>query len=241
MEMETEELIRSSWWTSTWIAVVIWACEFFVGKLNANRKLALRKLLLEEEANVVSGVGMLIGIASFFVLACWRSLLGKAVAIALSLVTGFTDLIDGRIARGNKAVSERGSSLDRMREKVHHCSCFMILAWRHPTQTADYRITIGLVALLVVMEAALTVIWRYAYNRKLPTSASDPGKWKVWMEYIALELWMLSIWAEQYWRVDVMSHTICCVNLFLLLSLIFGWKGFYNYLKRYRLISASPK
>src|SRR6185503_16216862 len=70
----------------------------------------------------------------FIIAVLWRFPLNDTLALVLFSIAGFTDYLDGRIARSRNLITNFGILMDPLADKILTCSAFIALVERHDVQ-----------------------------------------------------------------------------------------------------------
>lgn len=116
----------------------------------------------------------------------------KVMAFAIFLIAGFSDVVDGYIARSRNQVSDIGKLLDPIADKMILFATLVPIYWitRHPTLLADYQIPwwgslpLWVAVLLVGREVLITVFRFQARKRGVIIPAVSAGKLKTLFQNI---------------------------------------------------------
>lgn len=146
----------------------------------------------------------------FFAIAVWYG--HHWQAFILFAAAGFTDLLDGLIARALDQRSELGAVLDPAADKLLMTTAFILLAWRTEGMTAPVPVW---VAILAIMRDLVISFYAFASVDRLSDSKFHPsllGKLSTAMQLVAISLalffnalgprpWMAPFLPEMYWAV----------------------------------------
>ncbi len=146
----------------------------------------------------------------FFAIAVWYG--HHWQAFILFAAAGFTDLLDGFIARTFNQSSELGAVLDPAADKLLMTTAFVLLAWRTQGMTAPIPVW---VAILAITRDLVISFYAFASVDRLSDSKFHPsllGKLSTAMQLIAVSLglffnalgyrkWMDPFLPEMYWVV----------------------------------------
>ncbi|MDO8666655.1 MAG: CDP-diacylglycerol--glycerol-3-phosphate 3-phosphatidyltransferase [Gemmatimonadales bacterium] len=116
----------------------------------------------------------------------------KVTAFVIFLIAGFSDLVDGYIARSRNQVSDIGKLLDPIADKMILFATLVPIYWitRHPTLLTDYQIPwwgslpLWVAVLLVGREVLITVFRFQARKRGVIIPAGGAGKLKTLFQNI---------------------------------------------------------
>jgi cardiolipin synthase len=146
----------------------------------------------------------------FFAIAVWYG--HHWHAFVLFAAAGFTDLLDGFIARAFNQRSELGAILDPAADKLLMTTAFILMAWRTEGMTAPIPVW---VAILAIMRDLVISFYAFASVDRLSDSKFHPsllGKASTAMQLLALSLglffnalgprsWMAPFLPTMYWLV----------------------------------------
>jgi cardiolipin synthase (CMP-forming) len=146
----------------------------------------------------------------FFAIAVWYGHYWQA--FALFAAAGFTDLLDGFIARTFNQSSALGAVLDPAADKLLMTTAFILMAWRTQGMTAPIPVWVGILA---IMRDLVISFYAFASVDRLSDSKFHPsflGKLSTAMQLIAVSLgllfnamgyraWMDPFLPEMYWLV----------------------------------------
>jgi CDP-diacylglycerol---glycerol-3-phosphate 3-phosphatidyltransferase len=116
----------------------------------------------------------------------------KFIAFVIFLIAGFSDAVDGYIARKHNQVSELGQLLDPIADKLLLFATLIPIYWmtRHPTLLVDYKIPwwgslpVWVAIILVGREVLITIFRIFAKRRGVVIPAAGPGKLKATVQAI---------------------------------------------------------
>jgi cardiolipin synthase len=146
----------------------------------------------------------------FFAIAVWYG--HHWQAFILFAAAGFTDLLDGLIARTFNQRSDLGAILDPAADKLLMTTAFVLMAWRTQGMTAPIPVW---VAILAIMRDLVISFYAFASVDRLSDSKFHPsllGKLSTAWQLIAVSLgllfnalgyraWMDPLLPEMYWLV----------------------------------------
>ena len=157
----------------------------------------------------------------------------------LSLLTGLTDFVDGIIAKNLDIKSYLGSALDRLRDKIFICSLLVILTRWYWLSVQNFfvlkTLILSLVALVIFIEICLLLFWLIGIFKNLNISSNPGGQTKMFLQFIAVIIWLCSLAGEKYFAIPVMKFSIYLIFLLLILVIYFGIKsleGHYQVFKK---------
>jgi CDP-diacylglycerol--glycerol-3-phosphate 3-phosphatidyltransferase len=114
------------------------------------------------------------------------------VALALFIIAGLTDVVDGHIARRYNAATKFGRMIDPLVDKILVCGTFICFAligvprlfdWSPATLAALHWLV---VAILIAREASVTVLRHLAEARGMNFGAVTLGKIKMFVQSFAI-------------------------------------------------------
>jgi CDP-diacylglycerol--glycerol-3-phosphate 3-phosphatidyltransferase len=114
------------------------------------------------------------------------------VALAIFIVAGLTDVVDGHIARRYNAATQFGRIIDPLVDKILVCGAFICFAligvpkffdWSPATLAALHWLV---VAILITREASVTVLRHVAESRGMNFGAVRLGKIKMFVQSFAI-------------------------------------------------------
>ena len=152
----------------------------------------------------------------FFAIAVWYGHYWQA--FILFAAAGFTDLLDGLIARTFNQSSELGAVLDPAADKLLMTTAFVLMAWRTQGMTAPIPVW---VAILAISRDGLISFYAFASVDRLSDSKFHPsllGKLSTAMQLVAITFglffnaigyrsWMDPFLPEMYWVVAALALT----------------------------------
>jgi CDP-diacylglycerol--glycerol-3-phosphate 3-phosphatidyltransferase len=114
---------------------------------------------------------------------CWLALLDRPYAaigaVTLFGIAGFTDWLDGYIARRRSLVSMTGQFLDPVADKLLVMAVLVTLV-------AENRLPIWFVIVMLAREMSVTGLRALAAGEGLVIAAGWGGKWKVGFQFVGL-------------------------------------------------------
>jgi cardiolipin synthase len=149
----------------------------------------------------------------FFAIAVWYG--HHWQAFVLFAAAGFTDLLDGLIARTFNQSSDLGAVLDPAADKLLMTTAFVLMAWRTQGMAAPIPVW---VAILAITRDLVISFYAFASVDRLSDSKFHPsvlGKLSTAMQLIAVSLgllcnaighrpWMHLFLPQMYWVVAVL-------------------------------------
>lgn len=125
----------------------------------------------------------------FFAIALWYGHLGKACA--LFAAAGFTDLLDGYIARTFDMKSDLGAILDPVADKLLMTTAFVLMAWPRGHFVAPVPVWVAILAISRDVVISLFALTNYARGGSLKGTPSMLGKVTAATEMVALSFGLL--------------------------------------------------
>jgi len=141
----------------------------------------------------------------------------------IGLGSAVSDLVDGPVARYFEkkgyvgSISEFGKGLDRFRDKDFVITIFLFITW-HPMM--DQRLK-WLFWTLIIAEVVLLITLFVAVKRKVDASATNWGKYKMFLECV-VSLIALVIIAVRTHGIIIPAYVTCSVAMALLVTLFFA-------------------
>lgn len=152
----------------------------------------------------------------------WRSPVNDTLALVLFCVAGFTDFLDGEIARRRNLITSFGALMDPLADKILTCSAFVALVERHMRSVAtgdlpvvfqlgDYpvyaKVEAWMVVIIVARELAITGLRLLAASKNVVLAAERYGKHKTISQIAAIiALLVMDAYVEWWpWLHDLFS------------------------------------
>jgi len=149
----------------------------------------------------------------------------------------FADLFDGKIARWLDIVSDNGSLIDRIGDKVligfAQILMFFLLFPRGAHWLIDY-LTLILVWLIIGVEAILSLAAVYGYRKGLRISSNRDGKNKMGWESGSGMYWLLGTYIAVNWWPSFWNYFIFVLHFGLIVAFVYGRRSAYGYWKEYK-------
>jgi CDP-diacylglycerol--glycerol-3-phosphate 3-phosphatidyltransferase len=125
--------------------------------------------------------------ALFLVAMFSRSPLNDTLALILFCVAGLTDYFDGKIARRDNLITNFGTLMDPLADKILTCSAFIALvergAFLDPT---GVKVEAWMAVVIVSRELAITGLRLLAASKNVVLSAERYGKHKTISQIVAI-------------------------------------------------------
>jgi cardiolipin synthase len=167
----------------------------------------------------------------FFAIALWYGHHGKACAIFA--VAGFTDLLDGYIARTFDMKSDLGAILDPVADKLLMTTGFILMAWPREHYVAPVPVWVAILAITRDVVISLVAFTSYARGGSLGGTPSMLGKFTTGTQMVALSLGLLmNALGHQPWQRWLNPSMYYLVAALVLAS------GIHYFLRSHRQIQA---
>jgi len=109
------------------------------------------------------------------------------LALILFSLAGFTDFLDGRIARKRKLISNFGILMDPLADKILICSAFIALVEStHRNANAPVTVEAWMVIVIVARELTITGLRLLAASKNIVLAAENFGKHKAVSQIVAI-------------------------------------------------------
>ena len=156
---------------------------------------------------------------------------GYLLAFVLYCLMGFTDYLDGMLARSSGAVSKLGIFLDPIADKIMVVTVILVLAamgvLRGP-YVGDMHVIAGMI--IVMREIAVSGLREFLGPLQISIPVSKLAKWKTTFQLVSLGALILGQGLPR-WNIEVMGeiinlpHTVGLTTLWLaaILTVITGW------------------
>jgi len=127
----------------------------------------------------------------FIVAVLWQFPMNDTLALVLFSIAGFTDYLDGKIARSRNLITNFGILMDPLVDKIMTCSAFIALV--------DLgRVQAWMVIIIVARELAITGLRLLAASKNLVLAAERYGKHKTISQIVAIHA-VLILDASREW------------------------------------------
>jgi CDP-diacylglycerol---glycerol-3-phosphate 3-phosphatidyltransferase len=114
------------------------------------------------------------------------------LALFLFNLAGFTDFLDGRIARSRGLITNFGILMDPLADKILTCSAFIaFVESTHLNSNAPVKVAAWMVILIVGRELAITGLRLLAVSKNVVLAAEKFGKHKTISQIVALNALLL--------------------------------------------------
>ena len=116
-----------------------------------------------------------------------RSPVNDSLALVFFCIASFTDFLDGRIARQRGIVTNFGTLMDPLADKILVCSAFIALVERGRLNPATpVTVEAWMVVLIVARELAITGLRLLAASKNVVLPAESYGKHKTISQIVAI-------------------------------------------------------
>lgn len=194
----------------------------------------LRKWFFNNLANIITTARLI-----FSVWVVILAVYGQQLFLMFILVVlcGLTDMIDGWLARRYRIESQIGGILDRMADKIFICPTTLILIGRFLPEAkivAFWRfLTIGLVAVIILLEILLAIGGVLGVVRGLDISSNQWGRKKMVFQSAAVLLWFLSLLIESCLKIEIFRLSIYFINAICIIAVYLAIKSIKGYFQRW--------
>lgn len=157
--------------------------------------------------------------------------LGYGIAFVLYCIIGFTDYLDGYLARAQGTVSKLGQFLDPIADKIMVAAVILVLAAQgvlNGPYVGDMHVVAGLIILM--REIAVSGLREFLGPLQVSVPVSKLAKWKTTFQMVSLGALILGEglprWTMMIGAVDAnIPHTVGLVTLWgaAVLTVITGW------------------
>lgn len=138
-----------------------------------------------------------------------RSPLNDTLALIFFCLAGVTDFLDGRIARQRGLITNFGTLMDPLADKVMTCSAFIALVERHmltppPLSALGFlpihpKVEAWMVVIIVARELAITGLRLLAASKSVVLSAERYGKHKTISQIVAIIALLVMDASAEWW------------------------------------------
>jgi CDP-diacylglycerol--glycerol-3-phosphate 3-phosphatidyltransferase len=151
----------------------------------------------------------------------------RRIATILFIVAAVTDYLDGFLARRMRAVSDLGKLLDPLADKVLVAAALVMLVEMRDFKFNDPFVPGWLVVVILAREFWVTGLRGVAAVRGQIIPASGSGKWKSFLQMVAVVLLLLHDPVFTFLGYAVSAHLVG-LNL-LVISVVMSCIGAYSY------------
>lgn len=126
----------------------------------------------------------------------------NTLALFLFNIAGFTDFLDGKIARSRNLITNFGKLMDSLADKILTCSAFIaFVETTHVNPNARVKVAAWMVIVIVAREFAITGLRLLAAAKSIVLAAENFGKHKTVSQIAAINA-LLLLDACQEWPVS---------------------------------------
>jgi CDP-diacylglycerol--glycerol-3-phosphate 3-phosphatidyltransferase len=170
----------------------------------------------------------------------WRSPVNDTLALLLFSIASFTDYLDGSIARRRNLITNFGTLMDPLADKILTCAAFIALVER--SRSEGCHVEAWMVIIIVSRELAITGLRLLAASKQLVLAAERYGKHKTISQMVAIIALLLleayppwGHWAEVLFRLWLPWFAHAALWLTVLLTFTSGvlylWRNRQLYLQ----------
>ena len=117
----------------------------------------------------------------------WQIPLRNTLALVFFCLAGFTDFLDGKIARSRGLITNFGILMDPLADKIMTCSAFVaFVESTHLHPDAPVKVAAWMVIIIVARELAITGLRLLAASKGVVLSAERFGKHKTISQILAI-------------------------------------------------------
>ncbi len=117
----------------------------------------------------------------------WQIPFRNTLALVFFCVAGFTDFLDGKIARARGLITNFGILMDPLADKIMTCSAFVaFVESTHLHPDAPVKVAAWMVIIIVARELAITGLRLLAASKGVVLSAERFGKHKTISQIVAI-------------------------------------------------------
>jgi CDP-diacylglycerol--glycerol-3-phosphate 3-phosphatidyltransferase len=121
------------------------------------------------------------------------------LALILFNLAGFTDFLDGRIARSRKLITNFGILMDPLADKILTCSAFVaFVESTHLNPDAPVKVAAWMVIIIVARELAITGLRLLAASKNIVLAAEKFGKHKTVSQIVAINALLIVDACEEW-------------------------------------------
>ena len=139
-------------------------------------------------------------------------------------IAGFTDLIDGYLARKDNQVTSLGKFLDPLADKLLVSSILIMLVWLN-------RVAVWIAIIIICRELMVTGLRAVAADEGVVIAADKYGKMKTVVQLVALEPLILHY---SWLGIPMRSIGICLLYISLVLTVFSGCNYFMHFFRNWQ-------
>jgi len=138
-----------------------------------------------------------------------RSPVNDTLALLFFCIAGITDILDGRIARQRGLITNFGTLMDPLADKVMTCSAFIALVERHMLTPPPLvflgslpirpKVEAWMVVIIVARELAITGLRLLAASKNIVLAAERYGKHKTISQIVAIIALLVMDASVEWW------------------------------------------
>src|SRR5277367_1712775 len=135
----------------------------------------------------------------------WQIPLRNTLALVFFCLAGFTDFLDGKIARSRGLITNFGILMDPLADKIMTCSAFVaFVESTHLHPDAPVKVAAWMVIIIVARELTITGLRLLAASKGVVLAAEGFGKHKT-ISQIAAIIALLTIQAKNEWTLPLQN------------------------------------
>ena len=143
----------------------------------------------------------------------------NTLSLVLFNIAGFTDFLDGRIARARKLTTNFGILMDPLADKILICSAFIaFVESTHLNAAALVTVAAWMVIVIVARELTITGLRLLAASKNVVLAAENFGKHKTISQIVAVNA-LLVLDASLEWPAGLQKFFLSWVPLFAEITL----------------------
>ena len=116
----------------------------------------------------------------------WPVPFRNTLALFFFGLAGFTDFLDGRIARQRNLITNFGILMDPLADKIMTCSAFIALVESTHLREDPVKVAAWMVVVIVARELAITGLRLLAASKNIVLAAENYGKHKTISQIVAI-------------------------------------------------------
>ena len=138
----------------------------------------------------------------------------NTLALVLFSLAGFTDFLDGRIARSRGLITNFGILMDPLADKILICSAFVaFVESTHLNPNAPVKVAAWMVIVIVARELTITGLRLLAASKSVVLAAENFGKHKTISQIVAINA-LLVVDASNEWPAGLQKFFLSWVPPF---------------------------
>ena len=138
----------------------------------------------------------------------------NTLALFFFSLAGFTDFLDGRIARSRSLITNFGILMDPLADKILICSAFVaFVESTHLNPNAPVKVAAWMVIVIVARELTITGLRLLAASKNIVLAAENFGKHKAVSQIVAINA-LLLLDACNEWPAGLQQFFLSWVPLF---------------------------